>query len=75
MYDIFQTVWHDCGYTWEDMMEWLGLKHVPSMQIIHIEVTIIIYILHTAMMMMLMNASFSPIFSWTMPSITSADGF
>ena len=42
MYDIFQTVWHDCGFTWEDMQEWLVQKHVPSMQIIHIEVTITI---------------------------------
>ena len=44
MYSVFQTVWHDCGFSWEDMEEWMEQKHVPSMQIIHIEVTIFIIV-------------------------------
>ena len=38
MYSVFQTVWHDCGFAWSDMEEWMEQKHVPAMQIIHIEV-------------------------------------
>lgn len=44
MYSVFQTVWHDCGFAWSDMEEWMEQKHVPAMQIIHIEVTIFIIV-------------------------------
>ena len=41
-YDIFASVWYDCGFTWDDMEEWIDQKLVPAMQIIHIEVKIVI---------------------------------
>ena len=43
-YTVFRTVWHDCGFAWEDMEEWMVQKHVPSMQILHIEGTIFIIV-------------------------------
>jgi hypothetical protein len=45
LYELFAPVWHDCGYDWENMLEWLEKKHIPSMQIIHVEVVIIAYCL------------------------------
>ena len=38
LYETFSTVWHDLGYSWEDCMEWMVTKHIPAMQIIHVEV-------------------------------------
>ena len=43
-YEIFSDVWAECGYTWDDMWDWVEKKMVPAMQIIHVEVTIVIYI-------------------------------
>ena len=41
-YEIFASVWHDCGFTWDDMVQWMDEKMVPAMQIIHVEVILII---------------------------------
>ena len=38
LYETFSGVWHDLGYSWDDCMEWMVTRHIPSMQIIHVEV-------------------------------------
>ena len=40
LYEIFSGVWHDLGYTWDDCMEWMVTRHIPAMQIIHVEVNL-----------------------------------
>lgn len=40
MYQTFASVWHECGYSWDDMLSWLDETHVPSMQITHVEVLV-----------------------------------
>ena len=38
LYEIFSGVWHDLGYSWEDLKDWMTARHIPAMQIIHVEV-------------------------------------
>jgi hypothetical protein len=38
MYSIFSNVWHDLGYTWDDFLTWSDQRHVPSMQVTHVEI-------------------------------------
>jgi len=37
IYDLFSGVWHDMGYTWDDFLKWMVKRHIPAMQIIHVE--------------------------------------
>ena len=38
LYQMFSGVWHDLGYAWDDVEEWMVQKHIPAMQVIHVEV-------------------------------------
>ena len=38
LYELFSGVWHDLGYTWDDFLDWMVTRHIPAMQIIHVEV-------------------------------------
>ena len=35
LYEIFSGVWHDLGYSWEDLKDWMTSRHIPLMQLIH----------------------------------------
>ena len=38
LYQLFSGVWHDLGFAWDDVESWMMERHIPAMQVIHVEV-------------------------------------
>lgn len=37
MFNVFSSVWEELGYSWEGFLEWSEKKHIPAMQVTHVE--------------------------------------